>query len=318
MGDVLLATPLVRAVRKALPATQIDVLAEAVPAQVLRNNPDISNVIVSPNRGAGIGDYLPLIKKLRATHYDLVIDGISTPGSALLTRLTGARFRIGYRLPRRTWAYTDPVIPNTEPSYAPLMKAPLLKPIWLSLDQSDQASFLPRLYPTAEDSATGLQLQPQFDDSRTPIGLAPYCRRASRMWAVENWVELVKGLSRKYHPRWLLFAAPSERPLLAPLETLEGVDLSWVGASDLLVAAGVMQRTRCLLGGENGLLHLAVAADVPTYTLFAGKDEPLRWVPPGIDQHSAVDLRGVDAEKGVTKASEGFAEWLEQMTVTPS
>lgn len=295
MGDVLLATPLLRAFKKAYPDVAVDVLAERTPLQPLRHNPHIRSLIVAPNRGAPPGAYFPLLRRLQGERYRLTVDALSTPGSALLTRLTGAPTRVGFRLRGRGWAYTHPVEPNAATIYGPLAKFPLLSAVGLTApDAASADALLPELFIADEEVAAAERLLEERELTEGPplIGLAPYCRRVERMWDMPNWARLMQIVAAQTKSAWLLLAAPGERGLLRNLERLAGVRVVWAGAPDLRVAAALMGRCRVVVGGENGLLHLAVAARVPTYTIFSGRDDPRRWTPPGKARHQWVDLRG--------------------------
>lgn len=295
MGDVLLSTPAIRAFKRSFPKVPLDVLVERIPAQPLQNNPDIDQIIIAPNRGSPLPKFLPLIRTLRANRYHTVVDFQSTPGSALLTKLTGAPNRIGYDRRYRTWAYRIAVIPETAPNYSSASKFKLLEPLGvLPPASTDKYALLPNLFPSETDnSAAANFLRDNGIVEGTPIiGLAPYCRRSWRMWSVDNWMQLIKAYSRLRRPIWLLFAAPNERELLTEFENLPDASVLWAGQDHLLKTAALMKHCRAVVGGENGLLHLAVAAGIPTFSIFCGKDEPGRWVPPGMIRHAAVDLRG--------------------------
>jgi len=292
MGDVLLATPIGGAFKEVFPDVLIDVLAEPIPAQTLRHNPDIERVIKSPKRGSGPAEYIPLIRELRVRRYRAAIDALSTPGSALLTRLTGSPIRIGYDLPRRRRLYTHPIAAAKEAVYAPMAKRRLLSAFGLEAESTANASsILPKVYPGRPEEAEAKKvIERAGGDGRLILGLAPFCRREWKQWKIPYWRETLERLN-DLNAVWLLFAAGAERPALEELESAKNMSIQWVGAEDLLVAAAAMRMTKALIGGDNGLLHVAVAAGVPTFTVFAGRDDPKRWVPPSSPDHIYIDFR---------------------------
>ncbi len=295
MGDVLLATPAIHAFKKAHPETAIDVLVEKIPAQPLRNNPDLRNVIIAPNRGSSISAYYPLIRILRQNKYQAVIDFQSTPGSALLVRLIRTPIRIGFERRMRSWAYTHTVKPENSASYAVLPKFNLLTHfIWNALRGEDSPDYLPQVFPHSTEFAAADQFlrQAEIKPDDIVLGLAPYCRREWRLWPVDKWRKLLVEYSKKNAITWLLFAGSNERESLKTLESIAGVRVIWVGMDDLLSVAALMSRCGVVVSGENGLLHLAVASGVPTFSIFCGRDEPCRWIPSNMKKHTALDLRG--------------------------
>ena len=87
--------------------------------------------------------------------------------------------------------------------------------------------------------------------------------------------------------RWLLFASGSERESLREIEMSTDFQILWVGAEHILDAATVMGSCRMVIGGDNGLMHVAVASGVPTLTIFQpypGVD-PAAGTPPGYARH---------------------------------
>src|SRR5688500_14445597 len=93
MGDVLLCTPAVRALRRAFPSARIDFLAEPGRADVIAGNRHLNEVLTWPvDRSA-----FKIGMSLRRHGYDAVVDFRSTPSTAQVTWLTGAQRRIGVR-----------------------------------------------------------------------------------------------------------------------------------------------------------------------------------------------------------------------------
>ncbi|HHE47242.1 MAG TPA: lipopolysaccharide heptosyltransferase family protein, partial [Bacteroidetes bacterium] len=204
MGDTLLLTPLIRSLKQYYPEVHIDILVEPLPAQVLENNPNIQKVHSAPRRGSGLRKYFSLLRMLRNQEFALAIDFLSTPGSALLTRLTGAENRIGYRLRGRSWAYTHPVDRRIEPIYNPLTKFDLVRELDIKPDSLKLDIFTDG---EAESFAETAWSKFGFDESTTVYALAPWSKRAWRRWEIGAWLEVIRRISLDNDARWLLFAA---------------------------------------------------------------------------------------------------------------
>jgi len=290
MGDSVLATPIIRFLYSERPDLRIDILLEALPASALGHNPHVNEVIIAPSRGSGLSRYLPLVRKLQYNRYDLVLDFLSTPGSALLTRLTGAPLRAGWALPGRFGSYNHAIVPPTTLEYAVRSKMRFFRS--RRLDDVPEDDMLPVVYPGTEDREWAkVRLQSLHIGGRLTLALAPFCKREHRQWPLTCWTSLCDSLQRRYRCRFLLFAADAERDYLISLERALGESVSWAGSPDPLKAAALMQHTTLLLSGENGLLHLGIASDIPAWAVFAGKDAPEQWLP-GIPSRSlGVDLR---------------------------
>jgi ADP-heptose:LPS heptosyltransferase len=111
IGDVVFTTPLVRALRREYPSARLVYLVEAEAAPVVRHNPHLDEVIVAPRtRGLRrIADDFTLARQLRRERFDIAIDLHGGPRSGWLTLASGARERIGYTIPGRSWMYTRSV-----------------------------------------------------------------------------------------------------------------------------------------------------------------------------------------------------------------
>ncbi len=288
MGDMLLLTPLIRSLKRSFPEVNIDVLAEPLPAQVLENNPNIRKVHSAPRRGSGLRKYFSLLRMLRNQEFALAIDFLSTPGSALLTRLTGAEKRIGYRLRCRTWAYTHPAERRIEPVYNPLTKFDLIKALNIEPDSLELDIFI-----DTEDErfAENAWCEFGFNDSTVVCALAPWSKRAWRRWDISAWLEVMSRISTRSPVKWLLFATESERAELSELEKAQDIEIRWAGTGHILQAAALMKRCRTMLCADNGLKHIAVAAGLPALTIYTGSD-PKVWNPPDDPRYRGLDFRG--------------------------
>jgi heptosyltransferase-2 len=98
IGDMIMATSLIRNIAKALPGGKVDVLATPTTAPVLEGNPYVGNVLVLERKS--IRSYREVMKRLRRERYTVMVDGrINNPpvftSTPLLMFAAGAPFRVG-------------------------------------------------------------------------------------------------------------------------------------------------------------------------------------------------------------------------------
>ena len=105
IGDVLLSTPVLRALRQHYPQSYIAFLTEPSPGRVLQGNPFLDAVLIRP-RHATWHQQWQLWRQIRCQRFDLVIDLIGNPRSALLTYLSGAKHRLAFARFPRSLLYT--------------------------------------------------------------------------------------------------------------------------------------------------------------------------------------------------------------------
>jgi lipopolysaccharide heptosyltransferase II len=108
IGDVVFTTPAFAALRERYPNAELTYVVEPAAAPVVCGNPDLANVIVAPRR-AGLRGFVADIafgRRLARERFDVAIDFHGGPRASLLTWLSSAPVRVGYRVAGRVWMYT--------------------------------------------------------------------------------------------------------------------------------------------------------------------------------------------------------------------
>jgi len=152
IGDVLMTTPAVRALKKRFYEAKITFLTERPSDEIFRHSPYVDEILLH-NRQFSFKDYMKFIRELRQRQFDLVIDFFGNPRSAQISFLTGAKYRIGFNFRGRAWCYTSKVdLPTNKNLYSPLHKLHLLKPLGIE-DEDYQIDFFcsPADYKYAEE-----------------------------------------------------------------------------------------------------------------------------------------------------------------------
>lgn len=108
IGDMIMATSLIRNIAAALPGRKVDVLATPTTAPVLEGNPNVGKVLVLDRKS--VGSYGQLMKQLRREKYTVMVDGrINNPpiftSTPLLMYAGRARFRVGAQGNRKPRIY---------------------------------------------------------------------------------------------------------------------------------------------------------------------------------------------------------------------
>jgi len=263
IGDVILATPAVAALKKRFPQAEIDFLVEPPGAQALEGNPHIRRILSYDAKGL-IGT-LSWVSKVRSLHYDWIIDYLGTPRSAILTAGSGAAVKAGPAHVSHRWAYNHPLVQSTTTHYGALEKIRVLKNLGVP---SENADFMPRLYLTRK-AATPANV----------VGLVPASRKVTRRWPAASYAELGKQLRKRYGCDILVFWGPGEKELAN--EVVSGIgDGAKITpeTATLKEAANLMAPCRLVVTNCNGPKHMAVALGVPTVTIH-GSSDPVSWNP---------------------------------------
>ena len=96
IGDVILLTPLIKAIKKCFPDSQIDVLVVPACKNILENNPNINTILTFDKENRKISSFFKIFGKLRETKYDIAFLAHSSLTTALLTFLGKIPERIGF------------------------------------------------------------------------------------------------------------------------------------------------------------------------------------------------------------------------------
>jgi len=277
-GDVIVTTPILPALRRALPGVEIDFLVDAPFASLLENNPDIKRVQIYDRKAPW-----KTWQSLRAASYDWIFDFQSSPRSIIAGILSGARLRAGYRvsfwgrLLNRSVKRPDGTISVTEGKMT-LVRA-LLPEISVAGDR--------RIYLTEDERQWAAK---QIGEAgKKAIGLVPTHRRASRRWPAQSFAELARRLVSNGHPVWL-FWGPGEKDYVDAIAG-QAPGSRMIPATTLRQMAALLAQCKKVVTNDNGPMHLAVAVGTETVTLY-GPTSPVAWNPGG-PSHRVIQASGL-------------------------
>ena len=273
LGDVILTTPALEALKKKYPEAKLDFLVEAPGAEAVAGHPAIDEVLVYDAVGA-LGA-LNWALKIRARRYDWVIDFLANPRTALLTALSGAKVKAGPAHVARRWAYNVKMTQSPQACYAALEKVRWLAALGVAPSDAPE---LPRLM---------LARRPMTVDN--VVGLVPPSRKETRRWPAPSYARLGRLLRDKHGCRIKVFWGPGEKALAD--EVVRGIG---AGAFAIEETRGIadlareLASCRVVVGNCAGPKHVALALGVPTVTIH-GSSDPASWTPVHPD-HLAVRL----------------------------
>jgi len=259
IGDILFTLPAVHQIRETFPEARLSFLVSKEYAPLLEGFRDVNAVIAldrarfrHPNPGVIIEEVLSLLRHLRRSKFSLAIDFQGYGETALLTWWTGAPQRWGnvYR-PGRKWAYTRGV--NRDPARHPAEGfLSLLEACGLRSAPIRNQFTLPG---SAVEEAHRFFQEHGLDPARPTLFVQPFTSSRHKDWPLEKY-HAAAGFWQRCGWQVLFGGGPAERAALAPVRQA-GFPVS-AGAS-LIFTAGLMKHSTLILGGDTGLLHLAVA-----------------------------------------------------------
>ncbi len=277
IGDVVMVSPAMRALRRRFPDAEVTLLAKTWVLEALRASPYYDRLLEYDDSGrhAGVPGRLRLIQELRRERFDLAVLFQKAFEAALLARAAGIPIRVGYRTDRRGWLLTRPL---EEPSGRHHVEHFLGIVESLGCDTADRRlSF--HLGQEARDRAAEFLRSVAAPEGQIRVGIHPGASKAERGWHPERFAEVASWLARELDARPFLLGADSDRPSLERMAGLVGPAAVLPPAGQTLQEmAAVLERCQLLLCNDSGPMHVAAALRVPVVAVF-GPGHPGRTAP---------------------------------------
>jgi predicted lipopolysaccharide heptosyltransferase III len=278
IGDVLLATPTVRAIKAERPDVRVTMMVNRGTEDVLSGNPDMDEILVL-DKGS-LAAQSQLIAGLRRRRFDTVIDLTDGDRSAFLSWISGAPVRIGFNDEHRFRGryYTQVVQSVAGMQHRIDRDLSALK--LLGVHASERS---PRLCLTGEDEARADELLGRLGIRRDrPIAIIqPGARYWFKAWPYERFAELACRLASDYGYQVLIGGSREEEALAQQIhEAAKGCPISMVGLATLKQFAAIAKRAALFVGNDSGAMHIAAAVGTPMVALF-GPSNPDEWGPCG-------------------------------------
>jgi predicted lipopolysaccharide heptosyltransferase III len=275
IGDVILTTPLLAALREREPGCRITLALDASTA-ALAPALDMDRLLVFRRGIGGLGFW----KELAAGGFDVCLDLTGNDRSAVAAALSRASRRITWarfaRKPFRRAVYTDFVESSVKNRHTVDHHTDLLRALGIEVENVPLRLRLPQI---ARDEAA---------NALAAAGVAaPFIvvhagtARAEKYWQPEKWAAVIDFLRGQFKLPVVLTGSPEpvEMAHLAAIQKLLSVpcpDLA--GRLTLLGTAGVIEQARLLCAVDSAPVHLADALGTPLVALF-GPTNPFHWRP---------------------------------------
>lgn len=269
VGDAVMVTPALAALRRAFPNAHITLLARPVIAEVFEASPDIDEVWTA-NERASMRDFLSVVRRIRRKKFDLGIALPNSSRSALLLFLGGVKKRLGYNRDGRGLWLNHKINPTEE------ILAVHEVHYYLNLlrDFCDPAAQETKLVvPPAPDTphlALDILTQKGISDQRPLIGLSPGAAfGTAKRWLPERFAAIADHVTEKWNAQVAIFGTPGERDVAQEIASLAKAPITIMsGEFPLRVFIAMMDHLALFVTNDSGSMHLAAARDVPIVAIF--------------------------------------------------
>lgn len=255
----MLATGIIEKLHAHFPDAQIDFLLRKGNEALLTGHPYLHEVLIWDKKEHKLRNLFRLIKKVRRTKYDKVINVQRFAATGLLTALSNAKEKIGFdKNPLSRW-FTKSIPHIVSTSEAPLHEIQRNQELIQSFTDGTPAR--PRLYPSEEDYK-----KVEAYKASQYITISPASVWFTKQYPKEKWMDFIKKTPATY--RVYLLGAPSDKDLCTYIaQDLSNItDLS--GQLTFLQSAALMRDARMNYTNDSAPMHFASALNAPVTAVY--------------------------------------------------
>ena len=286
IGDILLTTPLLRAIRTKWPGARVTFLTKRQYVPLVSDNPNVTEAF-----GVAPQDTLRAVaRQVRTVRYTHMLDlqgGLRTWPLRLVARgpWSGYSHRrlareLLIRLKHNSYTEHVPVPERYFEAAADLGVEP---------DGGPPEFFL---NPSAEERAAAWLTRAGVGTRRPFVAIAPGAAHATKRWPVDHWIKLV---------RQIVHTGADIVALGGPEDSAMGAEISARGGPQVASSAGdlslqetgaVLKRSAALITGDTGVMHMATAVGTPVVALFGPTVRQFGFFP--YNAHASVVERNLE------------------------
>ncbi len=298
IGDTVLSTPSLIALRRFLPDAQIDILLEDWVAPVLDGFDTVDNVLTFSRKNKK--SRLEIALKIRRNKYDVAFNLHGGTTATFFVRASSAKYRVGLASYQYSFLYTHLAASpldfwQTEHAHSAEQQLALLGFVGVPVTDRPKS----RLVVTEKalkslkekfnaktqrrKDAKDFPSEINFDQSQIPnpksqIALVhPTAAFDAKQWATENFARVAESLFEKGLPT-VAVAAREEREVLETLRQTSRAPITIFDDLTLPEITALASRAEIFVGNDSGIAHIAAAVNTPTVVIF-GSSNINHWRP---------------------------------------
>lgn len=258
IGDVILATPVPEKLHVFFPEAEIDFLVKKGMEELFRDHPFLHEILIWDKKKRKNRNLFSLLKKIRKTKYDLVINLQRFGSTGILTGLSGAERRIGFKKNPFSFLFTEKFEHKIGDGTHEIERN-----LSLIASITDDSVQKPALYPTPAVHAKMMGLK-----KGTYYTISPASLWFTKQYPAEKWVELLSYVDEKSTVYCL--GAPNDRELCDRIIRESGHEniKNLAGGLTFLESASLMKDAKMNFTNDSAPMHLAAAVNAPVTAIF--------------------------------------------------
>lgn len=269
LGDIVLTTPVIGALKTKFPHSRIFFLTKAQYGDILRNDPRIFSLIEFDPRGKhkGIAGFLKLIEKLRNYDFDLLIDLHANLRSFFVRHLTKSKIKLKYnkrglsRFLMVHFKFLKTRAVHTVDSYLGV-----LTKFQINIPNKNPLLFL---NPEDAEFSDKFLLGQKVEKDDIVVGVHPGARWETKRWDEDKFKRVCQDLIDRLNCKIMLLGDAGDEELIENISK-EISDARVIDAVGLPTGRfmSLIKRCDCLITNDSGPMHIARALQVPVVAIF--------------------------------------------------
>ena len=286
IGDVVLTTPAIRALRQSYPESRISILVTPITEDIVKGNECIDEVIVDDRQKEhkGLRGYINLVQTLRRKKFDLAIIYHTKKRTNLTCFLAGIPVRMGYKNNKFGFLLNWPVsdVRHKGERHEAQYCLDVLKALGV---QSDD---LKLDLPVDEQSFRWVEQSWKkhgITDKDRLVAIHPGASDPAKRWPDNRFAQLMDILIEQYSAKiFIIGNSDTGDTSKSIISLLKGNAIDLTGNTTIGQLAGLLARCDLLVSNDSGPVHIAAGVGTPVVSIFTRNQpgiNPQRWRPLG-------------------------------------
>ncbi|WP_462427439.1 glycosyltransferase family 9 protein [Fusobacterium varium] len=270
IGDIVLSTPLVKKLKEVYPSSDITYVTTPAGASILRNNPNISEIVEYDKRGKhkGLKGIYQLGKRLKYENFNLVITPHRYIRSSILSWMTGSPVRKGYRNAAASFLFTEK-IPYDRNKHE-------VEKLLSFVSGKEEKRYEIELYPNKQDIKKVDEMLEKYQGKKL-ILLAPGSKWFTKKWPLEYFNEVIGQVMNREDIVTGIIGGAEELTLNI---VTGGNVVDFRGKTTLLELAELIKRSELVVTNDSSPIHIASAwKNVKIFAIFGPTVKRLGFFP---------------------------------------
>ncbi len=277
IGDVILASFLLRLIKNRFPKVEIDFLVKEPLSVLIQQNPRVNHVIPF-NSGKGLSELFRIIREIQIRRYDAVIDLQRNFRSTVIALFSKSQNRFKFRPFRweRFW-----MVHFHRNLYQEIQPVPLRYKEAVSSWNIKDDGFGLELYIDSSDrrSIVNLLKESKIKENEEIVLLAPGAGRSTKCWPAKRYGEVGDYFSKK-GKRIVLIGGERDLPCSEEAEqNMQVSPVNFTGRLSLMKTAALIEKSVLLVTNDTGVMHMAVALNRNVVSIFGPTTKHFGFAP---------------------------------------